>query len=108
MKQLWPAVMSELHQSGGALAALLEGARPVDIDREEAVLMVGFPSSSTFNKRAAEAPEKRDELARAVEAVTGERLRPAFVLLDGEAAAEPAASGRRPAAEPMPTRWWRG
>jgi DNA polymerase-3 subunit gamma/tau len=90
MRQLWPAVLSELHQSGGALAALLEGARPIDIDREQAVLMVGFPASSTFNKRAAEAPEKRDELARAVEAVTAERLRPVFVLLDGDSETEPA------------------
>ncbi|MGB7587125.1 MAG: DNA polymerase III subunit gamma/tau [Solirubrobacterales bacterium] len=84
IRQLWPTVLGQLHQSGGALGALLEGARPVGIDRDQATLTVGFPPTSTFNKRAAEAPEKRDEFASALEAATGERLRPVFVLLDGE------------------------
>ena len=69
-----------------ALAATFEGARPVEIDRDGATLKVGFPASSTFNKRKAEAPEKREQMAAALEAVAGERLRPVYVVLDGEAA----------------------
>jgi len=53
---------------------------------------IGFPASDTFNKRKAEAPEKRDQLAEALATVTGARLRPVFVLLEGEDA---------PAGEPV-------
>ena len=58
------------------------------VDREESTLTVGFPASSTFNKRKAEAPDKRELVAAALEAVAGERLRPVYVVLDGEAAPE--------------------
>jgi DNA polymerase-3 subunit gamma/tau len=91
--RLWPAVLKEVHDSGApALAALFEGARPVGIDRDESTLTVGFPPSATFNKRKAEEPEKREQMAAALESVAGERLAPVYVLLDGEAerAAPPA------------------
>jgi DNA polymerase-3 subunit gamma/tau len=88
--RLWPAVLDHVRQSGApALAALFEGARPVAVDREEATLTVGFPASATFNKRAAESTEKREQLAGALEAVAGERLRPTYVLLDGALEEEP-------------------
>jgi len=91
LSRLWPAVLDQVRESGApALAALYEGARPVAIDREESTLTVGFPASSTFNKRKAEAPEKREQLAAALESVAGERLAPVYVLLDGEAEAEAA------------------
>ncbi len=84
--RLWPAVLEQIHDSGApALAALFEGARPVGIDREQSTLTVGFPASATFNKRKAEEPEKREQMAAAVESVAGERLGPVYVLLDGEA-----------------------
>ncbi len=87
--RLWPAVLDQLRQSSApALAALFEGARPVGVDREESTLTVGFPASSTFNKRKAEAPDKRELVAAALEAVAGERLRPVYAVLDGEAAPE--------------------
>jgi DNA polymerase-3 subunit gamma/tau len=91
--RLWPAVLEQIHDSGApALAALFEGARPVGIDREQSTLTVGFPASATFNKRKAEEPEKREQMAAAVESVAGERLSPVYVLLDSEAerAAPPA------------------
>ncbi len=47
-------------------------------------LTIGFPAEFTFNKRKAEAPDKRDLIADAFEAVAGERLRPTYVLLEGE------------------------
>jgi hypothetical protein len=45
---------------------------------------VGFPAAHTFNKRKAEAPEKRERAEAALEKVLGERLRLAYVVLDGE------------------------
>ena len=87
--RLWPGVLEQLRQSSApALAALFEGARPVRIDREEATLTVGFPPSSTFNKRKAEVPDKREQMAAALQAVTGERLRPLYSVLEGGVSAE--------------------
>ena len=43
-----------------------------------------FRPSAAFNKRKAEAPEARERLAEAVKTIVGERLRPVYVLLEGE------------------------
>ncbi len=82
IKRVWPAVLDKLRETSPALAATFEGARPVSFDEEG--LKVGFPPDSTFNKRKAEAPDKRELMADALEAVLGQRLRPGYVLLDGE------------------------
>jgi len=89
--RVWPAVIEQVRQSGSAmLSALFEGTRPVAIDTEESTLRIGFPSSATFNKRKAEAAEHRERFAEAVRTIVGERLRPVYVLLDGDAeVAEP-------------------
>ncbi|MDX6608838.1 MAG: polymerase subunit gamma/tau [Solirubrobacterales bacterium] len=81
----WPAVLDKLRETSPALAATFDGARPVSLDEEG--LKVGFPGELTFNKRKAETPEKRELMADAIEDVLGERLRPTYVLLDGEDAA---------------------
>ncbi len=47
-------------------------------------LRIGFPANATFNKRKAEAPDKRDQLVEALDSVTGRRLQLHYVLLDGE------------------------
>jgi DNA polymerase III subunit gamma/tau len=83
IKRVWPAVLDKLRETSPALAATFEGARPVSFDDGE--LKVGFPTESTFNKRKAEAPDKRELMVDALEAMLGERLKPAYVLLDGEA-----------------------
>jgi DNA polymerase-3 subunit gamma/tau len=91
--RVWPAVLDGMRQAGApAFASMFEGARPVEIDQGDAILKIGFPASDTFNKRKAEDPEKRDQLAEALVTVVGVRLRPVFVLLDGEdaPASEPA------------------
>jgi DNA polymerase-3 subunit gamma/tau len=88
----WPAVLDKLRETSPALAATFDGARPVSLDPEEG-LRVGFPAELTFNKRKAEAPEKRDLMADVIEDVLGERLRPTYVLLEDEVA-EPAAEAR--------------
>jgi DNA polymerase III subunit gamma/tau len=82
----WPAVIDKLRETSPALAATFEGARPVGLG--EGGLKIGFPADSTFNKRKAEAPDKRELMTDALEAVTEEKLRPVYVLLDGEPAAE--------------------
>jgi DNA polymerase III subunit gamma/tau len=81
---VWPAVLDRLLQTAPALAATFEGARPVAFDADEQTVTVGFPADHTFNKRKAEAPDKREQMAAALEAVLGERLRPTYAVLDGE------------------------
>jgi DNA polymerase-3 subunit gamma/tau len=80
--RVWPAVLERLRESAPALAATFEGARPVALEGDE--LRIGFPTDRTFNKRKAEDPERRTLIAAAFEAVLGGRLRPVYVLLDGE------------------------
>ncbi len=88
LTSLWPAVVEQVRESGsGLLSQILTAARPVAVNVEEAVLDVGFPASAAFNKRKAEATEARDKLADAVKTIVGERLRPVYVLLDGDAEA---------------------
>jgi DNA polymerase-3 subunit gamma/tau len=90
--QIWPAVLDKLLQTAPALAASFDGARPVAVDSVERTVVVGFPADHTFNKRKAEAPDKRDQLEEALEAVSGEKLRPTYAVLEGEeVGAEPKA-----------------
>jgi len=89
---MWPAVLDQVRQSGSeVLSHVLEAARPLAVDAEKAVLELGFPRSAAFNKRKAERPDARERFAEAIKTIAGERLRPVFVLLEGdgdEAAAE--------------------
>ncbi len=88
LKRVWPAVLQKLSETAPALAATFEGAGPVSLDEG---LKVGFPKDKTFNKRKAESPERREAVADALEAVTGQKLKPTYVLLESEAESEPAA-----------------
>jgi hypothetical protein len=81
MRRIWPAVLEKLRESSPALAATFEGARPVEVEAD--AVRIGFPADSTFNKRKAEVPDKREQMAVALEAVAGTPLRPLYVLLDG-------------------------
>ncbi len=88
--RVWPAVLDQLMQTAPALAATFEGARPIAFDAGEQTVTVGFPADHTFNKRKAEAPDKREQLAGALETVMGQKVHPAFDVFDGDAvAAEP-------------------
>lgn len=84
--QVWPAVLDQLMQTAPALAATFEGARPVAFDGEEQAVTIGFPADHIFNKRKAEAPDKREQLASALETVLGTELHPAYAVLEGETA----------------------
>ncbi len=86
IRRTWPAVLDKLRETSPALAATFEGAQPVAI--EDDGLEIGFPVDSTFNKRKAEAPDKRELMADAIESVLGQRMRPTYVLLDGESEPE--------------------
>jgi DNA polymerase III subunit gamma/tau len=82
--RVWPAVLDQLTQTAPALAASFDGARPVAVDAGERTVTVGFPADHTFNKRKAEAPDKRDQLAAVLETVLGHGLRPLYAVLEGE------------------------
>ena len=91
LAHLWPAVLDNLRSTAPALAATFEGARPVAVDAE--TVTIGFPAEFTFNKRKAEAPDKRQQMAEALEAVVGSQLRPTYELLDsGDEGSEPEAA----------------
>jgi hypothetical protein len=87
--RVWPAVIDKLRETSPALAATFEGARPIEVDGAEKIVTIGFPAENTFNKRKAEAPEKREQMEEALESVVSERHRPAYVVLDGEEAPGP-------------------
>jgi len=97
MQRVWPAVLDKLRETSPALAATFDGARPVALSEDG--LKVGFPADATFNKRKAEAPDKRELVTDAFEAVLGERVRPVYVLLDGEPEQEQEQQQEAPAAE---------
>ncbi|HET9162566.1 MAG TPA: DNA polymerase III subunit gamma/tau [Solirubrobacterales bacterium] len=80
--RVWPSVLDQLLQTAPALAATFEGARPVGFDAGQ--VTIGFPADHTFNKRKAEAPDKREQLAAALETVLGQKLRPAYAVFDGD------------------------
>jgi DNA polymerase III subunit gamma/tau len=85
LNELWPAVVEQVKDSGSELLShVLATARPVAVDVQEAVIKVGFPASAAFNKRKAEATDARDRIGEAVRTVIGERLRPVYVLLEGD------------------------
>ena len=84
LKQIWPAVLDQLATAAPALAAFFEDARPVGFDAAESVVEVSFPAGATFNKRKAETPENRERVAESLQTVTGQSLKPTYVLLDGE------------------------
>jgi len=91
IQRVWPAVLHKLEETAPALAATLEGARPVSFGEEG--LEVGFPAEMTFNKRKADESDRRDTVAAAFAAVTGVGLRPTYVVLDGEAPPDTPAPG---------------
>ncbi|MEX2105292.1 MAG: DNA polymerase III subunit gamma/tau, partial [Solirubrobacterales bacterium] len=84
LQRIWPAVLDQLAKTAPALAAFFEEARPAGFEAAEMVVEVSFPASATFNKRKAETPENRERVAEALQAVTGQSLKPTYVLLDGE------------------------
>jgi DNA polymerase-3 subunit gamma/tau len=90
LQSFWPAILDQLSKTAPALAAFFEEARPVGFEAGNAVVEISFPASATFNKRKAETPENRERVAEALQTVTGQALKPTYVLLDADAPAPPA------------------
>ena len=78
--------MDQVKSGSELLSHALSVARPIAVDVEQAVVQVGFPVGSGFAKRKAEAVEAKEKLADAVKTIVGERLRPVYVVLEGEEA----------------------
>jgi len=68
----WPAVVELVRAENAMLAALLEGARPVDINDRQ--MTVAFPAGAAFLKRKAEQDDHRRVAADALRKVTGRSL----------------------------------
>jgi hypothetical protein len=84
LKQLWPSILDQLSKTAPALAAFFEEARPVGFDAAEGIVEISFAAAATFNKRKAETPENRERVAESLATVTGQGLKPTYVLLDVE------------------------
>jgi DNA polymerase III subunit gamma/tau len=91
LRALWPAVLDTVREQNSMLAALLDGANPIALARDE--LTVAFSESRAFLKRKAEDAPNREALAGAIQTVSGHVVRLAYELRpdDGE---EPAAPPR--------------
>jgi DNA polymerase-3 subunit gamma/tau len=83
--QAWPAVVGHLRESGSAmLSTLFDEARPLEIDEERSVLLIGFPESAKFQKKKAEAKPNVERMSEAITVVVGASLRPVYELLEGD------------------------
>jgi len=89
LRSLWPAVLDTVREQNSMLAALLDGADPIALARDE--LTVVFSESRAFLKRKAEDAPNREALAAAIQTVSGHVVRLAYELRpdDGEAPAAP-------------------
>jgi DNA polymerase-3 subunit gamma/tau len=95
--ELWPAVVDRVREAGSELqSTFFAAARPVAIEGDGPArsLVIGFPPSAAFNKRKAESQEARECLTAAVQTIVGERLRPAYLLLDDEVVDAAAGDGQ--------------
>ena len=90
-------MLDQLSKAAPALAAFFEEARPVGLEGD--VVEVSFPAGATFNKRKAETPENRERVAESLATVTGQSLKPTYVLLDSESEEPAQAEAPAPAAK---------
>ncbi|MCB0869884.1 MAG: DNA polymerase III subunit gamma/tau [Solirubrobacterales bacterium] len=90
LEQVWPAVLDSLAAAAsGMVASYFEGTLPAAMG--DSKITVGFPADAAFNRRNAERPECRQQLAEAIGTVTGERFQVEYGSLE---------SGQQPATDP--------
>ncbi|MHB1469537.1 MAG: hypothetical protein ACYCX7_10310, partial [Solirubrobacteraceae bacterium] len=92
--QAWSAIVALVREGNALLGAVIEESVPLGVLDGE--LTVGFPGSSSFNKRKAESAANKEALGEAIARLTGQRLRLAFELcddLEGAEADRPADAG---------------
>jgi DNA polymerase-3 subunit gamma/tau len=82
---LWPAVVDLIRSENARLAAVIEGARPVELDGADLTIAFGL----SFFKKQAERPADRMALSEALNALTGTRWRLSYELRE-DLASEPA------------------
>jgi len=87
----YTAVVDAVRPEHAMLAALIEGARPVELDGTE--LVVAFPPDADFLKRKAEADESRRLVAGALSSVAGRPLGLRYELRTPEPGAPGAGDG---------------
>jgi DNA polymerase-3 subunit gamma/tau len=78
IRNLWPAVLDTVRNQNAMLAALLEGANPVELVADE--LRLAFSESAGFLKRKAEDVGNREALGQAIQAVAGRPLKLVYEL----------------------------
>jgi DNA polymerase-3 subunit gamma/tau len=88
LRSLWPAVLDTVRDQNSMLAALLDGANPVQLARDE--LTIAFSESRAFLKRKAEDAPNREALAGAIQTVSGHVVRLAYELRPDDGEAPPA------------------
>jgi DNA polymerase-3 subunit gamma/tau len=74
----WPAIVALVREGNALLGAVIEESVPLRVTDGE--LTIGFPQSSSFNKRKAEAAANKEALSAAIATLSGQRLRLAFEL----------------------------
>jgi DNA polymerase III subunit gamma/tau len=75
-------VLDTVREQNSMLAALLDGANPIALARDE--LTVAFSESRAFLKRKAEDAPNREALAGAIQTVSGHVVRLAYELRPDE------------------------
>jgi hypothetical protein len=85
LRSLWPAVLDTVREQNSMLAALLDGANPIALARDE--VTVAFAESRAFLKRKAEDTPNREALAGAIQTVSGHVVRLAYELRPDESEA---------------------
>jgi DNA polymerase-3 subunit gamma/tau len=85
--EAWPAVVSTLRSSNALLGAVVEDAKPIQLDGSRLVL--GFAADAAFMRKKAEDRASRTALSEALTQVTGRSLSLDYELREHEAPEEP-------------------
>jgi DNA polymerase-3 subunit gamma/tau len=84
---VWPDVLDTIRASNAMLGAVVDDARPVELEGDRLVL--AFGQDAAFLRRKAEERATRSALTEAIRAVTGHALTFSYELREGHAPAPP-------------------
>jgi len=84
---VWPDVLDTVRASNAMLGAVVDDARPVELEGDR--LILAFGQDAAFLRRKAEERATRSALTEAVRAVTGHALTFSYELREGHAPAPP-------------------
>ncbi|HYY32435.1 MAG TPA: DNA polymerase III subunit gamma/tau [Gaiellaceae bacterium] len=84
VQSVWKqAILPAVGERSIPTASVLGEARPVELSGDR--LVIEFPPAASFHRNLAEEPKNSDLLAEILFEITGRRLKPAFVVGEGEA-----------------------